>query len=65
MAAHLHELIGYLGAHPHVGWVAVFAAALLESVALVGIVFPGSTLVFVGGVLILAPAAARSLRQVN
>lgn len=31
---------------------AVFAAALLESFALFGIFFPGSTLVFVGDVLI-------------
>ena len=52
MAAHLNELTGYVAAHPHVGWLAVFAAALLESVALFGIFFPGSTLVFVGGVLI-------------
>ena len=52
MAVHLHELIGYLAAPPHAGWMAVFAAELLESFALFGIFFPGSTLVFVGDVLI-------------
>ena len=40
MAAYLHELIGYLAAYPHAGWMAVFAAALLESVRTVRQLLP-------------------------
>lgn len=52
MESHLHSLIGYLSAHPHLGLGAVFAASLLEAVAVIGIFFPGSTVVFAGGVLV-------------
>jgi undecaprenyl-diphosphatase len=52
LEAHLYGLIAYLAAHSHIGWMTVLAAARLESVALVGVFFHGSTLVFVGGVLI-------------
>ncbi|MEO6660505.1 MAG: DedA family protein, partial [Burkholderiaceae bacterium] len=52
MESHLHALIGYLSAHAQLGLAVVFAASLLESVAVIGIFFPGSTLVFAGGVLI-------------
>ena len=52
MASHLQALIAYLSAHPQIALVAVFMAALLEALALIGTVIPGSSVVFVGGVLI-------------
>ena len=52
MESHLQSLIGYFSAHPIIALSAVFAAALLEALAVVGTVIPGSSIVFVGGVLI-------------
>ncbi len=52
MESHLHALIAYLSGHAALGLAMVFAASLLESVAVIGIFIPGSTLVFTGGVLI-------------
>lgn len=52
MQAHFHRLIGYFSAHPELALVAIFAAAMLEAVAVIGTVIPGSTLVFIGGALI-------------
>ena len=52
MESHLQALTSYFSAHPGLALGAVFAAALLESLALVGTVVPGSTIVFVGGVLV-------------
>ena len=52
MEAHLHSLIAWLSAHPATALAVIFAAALLESLAVVGTVVPGSTIVFVGGVLV-------------
>lgn len=52
MQAHLEALITYFSAHPHIALGAVFAAALLEAVAVIGTVIPGSSIVFIGGVLI-------------
>lgn len=52
MQAHLDSLIAYFSAHPHIALGAVFAAALLEAVAVIGTVIPGSSIVFIGGVLI-------------
>lgn len=52
MESHLQALIVYFSAHPHIGLSVVFAASLLESVALIGTLVPGSTLVFAGGVLV-------------
>jgi membrane protein DedA with SNARE-associated domain/membrane-associated phospholipid phosphatase len=50
--SHLHALISYLSAHPHLGLGAIFAASLLEAVAVIGTFIPGSSVVFVGGVLV-------------
>jgi membrane protein DedA with SNARE-associated domain/membrane-associated phospholipid phosphatase len=50
--AHLQALIAYLSGHASLALAMVFAASLLESVAVIGIFIPGSTLVFAGGVLI-------------
>lgn len=52
MESHLQSLVAYLSAHPTFALAAVFAAALLESLAVIGTVIPGSSVVFVGGVLI-------------
>ncbi|MEO8856172.1 MAG: VTT domain-containing protein [Burkholderiaceae bacterium] len=52
MQSHLHALIAYLSGHASLGLALVFAAALLESVAVIGIFIPGSTVVFAGGVLV-------------
>ena len=54
MESHLHlqSLIAYFSAHPEVALAAVFIASFLESVALIGTVVPGSTIAFVGGVLV-------------
>ena len=52
MESHLQSLITYFSAHPYSALATVFAASLFESLAVIGIVIPGSTIVFVGGVLI-------------
>jgi len=52
LASHLQALIASLSAHPNIALAAVFMAALLEALALIGTVIPGSTIVFAGGVLI-------------
>ena len=52
MESHLQALTSYFSGHPALALGAVFAAALLEALAVVGTVVPGSTIVFVGGVLI-------------
>jgi len=48
----LQFLIDALSQHPALALGAVFAAALLESVAVIGTVVPGSSVVVVGGVLV-------------
>lgn len=55
MEPHLHAMLGTLSVHAQLGLVVVFAAALLESVAVIGIFFPGSTLV-VAGMSDMSPA---------
>lgn len=52
MESHLQALIEYFSAHPMLALAAVFAAALLEALAVIGTVIPGSSIVFVGGVLV-------------
>lgn len=52
MAAYLQSLITYFSAHPHFALGVIFLASLLESLAVIGTVIPGSTIVFIGGVLI-------------
>ena len=48
----VHALIDFLTQHPALALGVVFAAALLESVAVIGTVIPGSSVVFAAGVLI-------------
>lgn len=48
----MQALIDALSQYPMLALGAVFAAALLESVAIIGTVFPGSSVVVIGGVLV-------------
>jgi undecaprenyl-diphosphatase len=47
----LQGLIGHLSAHQHMALAIVFTAAFLESIAVIGVVVPGSTAVFLAGAL--------------
>jgi undecaprenyl-diphosphatase len=49
---HLQSLVAYLSAHPALALGAVFAAAFLEALAVVGTLIPGSSVVFAGGILV-------------
>jgi membrane protein DedA with SNARE-associated domain len=48
----VQALIDFLSQHPALALGGVFAAALLESVAVIGTAFPGSSMVFAAGILI-------------
>lgn len=48
----MQALIDYFSAHPHIALAAVFAASMLEALAIIGTFVPGSTVVFAGGVLV-------------
>lgn len=52
MESYLQTLIAYFSVHTYVALAAVFSAAALEAIALIGTVIPGSFIVFIGGVLI-------------
>lgn len=52
MNSHLQTLIAYFSAHPNIALGAIFAASILEALAVIGTVIPGSSIVFIGGVLI-------------
>ncbi|MFC5474871.1 LssY C-terminal domain-containing protein [Paraherbaspirillum soli] len=52
MGSHLQTLIGYFAAHPMIALGAVFAASLLEALAVIGTIVPGSSIVFIGGALL-------------
>lgn len=52
MESHLNALTAYFSAHPQLALGAVFAASLLESLALIGTIVPGSAIVFAAGMLI-------------
>jgi undecaprenyl-diphosphatase len=52
LETHLQSLIEYFSAHAGLALAAVFGAALLESLAVIGTILPGSTIVFAGGMLI-------------
>jgi membrane protein DedA with SNARE-associated domain/membrane-associated phospholipid phosphatase len=52
LESHLQDLIDFFSAHAGLALAAVFAGALFESVAVIGTVFPGSTIVFAGGMLV-------------
>lgn len=49
---YLHPLIQYLHAHPHLGWAFTYAIALLESLAVIGTIIPGSVTMTAIGALI-------------
>lgn len=48
----MQALIEFLSANPQLALAAVFGAALLEALAIIGTVIPGSSIVFVGGMLV-------------
>ena len=48
----MQGLIDFLAQHPVLAIAAVFAAALLEAIAVIGTVVPGSSVVFAGGILV-------------
>ena len=52
MQSHLQGLIAYFSGHPGLALAVVFAGAMLEALAVIGTVIPGSTAVFVGGTLV-------------
>jgi membrane protein DedA with SNARE-associated domain/membrane-associated phospholipid phosphatase len=52
MESHLAALTAFFSLHPHGALFAIFGAALLESLAVIGTVIPGSSIVFVGGALV-------------
>lgn len=52
LEAHLQALVDYFSLHPQIALAAVFAAALIEALAVVGTFIPGSSIVFVGGMLV-------------
>lgn len=52
MEAYLQSFIDYFSAHPSIALAAVFAASMLEALAFIGTFIPGSSIVFIGGVLI-------------
>jgi membrane protein DedA with SNARE-associated domain len=55
MASYFHELIGFVGAHPELAFIAVFLLALSEAIPVVGTVVPGSTSIL--GISALAAGA--------
>jgi undecaprenyl-diphosphatase len=52
MESHLQALIDFLTTHPTLAQVLIFGASLLEALAVIGTIIPGSSVVFAGGVLI-------------
>ena len=52
MQSNFQGLIAYFSGHPMLALAVVFAGAMLEALAVIGTVIPGSTLVFIGGALI-------------
>jgi len=56
MIDHIHQLITWVIANPHWAGLAVFVVACAESLAVVGLVVPGATVMFTAGALIAAGA---------
>ncbi|RWA53135.1 hypothetical protein AU476_15035 [Cupriavidus sp. UYMSc13B] len=52
METQLQALIGYFSANPGIALATVFAASMLEALAVIGTIIPGSSIVFISGVLI-------------
>ena len=51
LEAHLQSLIAWFASHPALALSALFLGALTESIAVIGTIIPGSTIVFAAGVL--------------
>ncbi len=51
MESHLSVLITFFSEHPQSALAVIFCAALLEALAVIGTVIPGSSIVFIGGAL--------------
>src|SRR4029077_2504728 len=45
MTSYFERLVDFVGAHPHLSFLAVFLLALSEAVPVIGTVVPGSTLI--------------------
>jgi len=52
----LHQLLAWIGQHPQLAGLVVFAVALSESLAVVGLIVPGAMMMFGVGALIAAGA---------
>lgn len=67
MNSHLHELIGFVSRHAELAYAAIFLAALLEAIPILGSLIPGSTVIVAlsalvpGGSLTLAPVLAAAI----
>ncbi len=48
----LHTLIAFIANHPHEAYGAVFLCSFLESLAIVGLIIPGTTIIFGFGALV-------------
>jgi membrane-associated protein len=65
--SHLHELIGFVSRHAEWAYAAVFLAAFLEAIPILGSLIPGSTIIVAlsalvpGGSLRLAPVLAAAI----
>jgi membrane-associated protein len=65
--SHLHELIGLVSRHAEWAYAAVFLAAFLEAIPILGSLIPGSTIIVAlsalvpGGTLRLAPVLAAAI----
>jgi len=58
MSSYFAGLVDFVGAHPHLSFLAVFLLALSEAVPVIGTVVPGSSLII--AISALATAANRS-----
>src|SRR2546430_6979241 len=45
MTSYFERMVDFVGAHPHLSFLAVFLLALSEAVPVIGTVVPGSTLI--------------------
>ncbi len=67
MKSYLHELIAFVSLHAELAYAAIFLAALLEAIPILGSLVPGSTIIVAlsalvpGGSLKLAPVLAAAI----
>ena len=57
MTSYFERLVDFVGAHPHLSFLAVFLLALSEAVPVIGTVVPGSTLILAISALAMLVAA--------